>query len=738
MEAPGNPSGMDPCVKERESRVTVKLEPPEFEPTSLTFYGQISDVISYGSNSSGNGVCSTNLSQSSAFSSECSSQSTAMLGRDCEYSGPCSNEIDGCAHSSKIDGGYTSTGNHERKQEENTENFSTELPGVPQGTLLGTTSTLVRLDNNEAEPREFDPTSVRFNSLESSEEPSVESQSLRNGICSLTLLQSNTFSFEYSSQSTAILGKVCKHSGAHSSKIDLGESITGANHDERKEEEMHVDLTIAPQDVPQGVHEGPLLGTEKTSIYSDEIKAEPPAFNLTEQPQEECQSFGPNTSRNSKCSSSTLQSNMFSAESSPSRTAMLVKDCRNSSAECMTGTNHDESIRKGTSDNISIESPGVPQGTLLGTPTTSFCSNEVRTNHSMTSLEKTLELVKKRKNGMSKVEGESCKKAKRKRKPTKPIKSMEYCNEAERMVVGNLPSPKATASYSTDQVMLMEADSSALNDEQFSQFSTQHMHCLLNFKRYECLQCGLGFASKKAMNVHIRTHSEEKPYWCTECDIGFTEHHLYMSHMQSHRPYECDECGADFADSTTLQNHKLLHLQSKNFKCSVCSKMFKQRAGLASHMMNAHPQSHTDDKPFWCKECNKGFTQNHSYKAHLRIHSGERPYLCKECGAAFADNKTLQNHKALHSDEKTFKCTVCPKMFRQRAGLACHMKTHTDEKPFMCELCGQSFKTKSTLKNHQRIHSEEKPYQCPLCPQAFKQRAGLACHSKVHDKGIPY
>nr|XP_054757187.1 gastrula zinc finger protein XlCGF26.1-like [Lytechinus pictus] len=393
----------------------------------------------------------------------------------------------------------------------------------------------------------------------------------------------------------------------------------------------------------------------------------------------------------------------------------------------MTSANIDENT-------MSNELPGVPQGALL---CTTFSSNELRANHAMTSLEKTLELVRKRKNGLSNSEATSSKNMKRKRKPIKPTKSIQYCKETERLIKENLSSRALTASDETDQVMLIEDGSSTLGDEQFSPFFTEHQHSLLNFKQYECLKCGQDFASRKAMNIHIQTHCEETPFWCTECNQSFTNNHLYMMHMQIHRPYECDDCGANCADSTTLHKHKLFHLDSKNFQCPLCPKVFKQRAGLACHRMNAHPEMASDIKPFWCAECNKGFTQNHSYKAHMRIHSGERPYLCKECGAAFADNKTLQNHKALHSDERTFKCTLCPKMFRQRAGLACHMKTHTDEKPFVCELCGQRVKTKSTLKNHLRIHSEEKPYKCPLCPQAFKQRAGLACHSKVHEKCNP-
>ncbi|XP_063957098.1 zinc finger protein 892-like [Lytechinus pictus] len=719
MESPEKlKKGMDPLESAKGNDVIIKNEPPEFESASVIFDDRTRKVENQGA-PSGSGICS-NLSQRIAFSSVRFLDRRTVLREDSEVSG---------LHSSTIDGGSPLTGY--------------QVPGVPQGALFGTTLPVGHSIAFSAP--EYHSTSIGLICQEPIEEPQNRTKSylsnhLGHGMSSSSFLQDNALSSEISTHNVAILRKGSEMFHEHNRKIDLKESIISDSRDERTED-VPMDLTVASH----GVLQGALLGPSSTYFLSDKIKVEPEAHSTASSALDCQDSHLQVSSKNMYCSSSTLQSGTFSAQNcqitncssktSQNNTVSLgsslptseMKNYENPEAECMTSANIDENT-------MSNELPGVPQGALL---CTTFSSNELRANHAMTSLEKTLELVRKRKNGLSNSEATSSKNMKRKRKPIKPTKSIQYCKETERLIKENLSSRALTASDETDQVMLMEDGSSTLGDEQFSPFFTEHQHSLLNFKQYQCLKCGQDFASRKAMNIHIQTHCEETPFWCTECNQSFTNNQSYMMHMQIHRPYECDDCGANCADSTTLHKHKLFRLDSKNFQCPLCPKVFKQRAGLACHRMNAHPEMASDIKPFWCAECNKGFTQNHSYKAHMRIHSGERPYLCKECGAAFADNKTLQNHKALHSDERTFKCTLCPKMFRQRAGLACHMKTHTDEKPFVCELCGQRVKTKSTLKNHLRIHSEEKPYKCPLCPQAFKQRAGLACHSKVHEKGNP-
>ena len=96
--------------------------------------------------------------------------------------------------------------------------------------------------------------------------------------------------------------------------------------------------------------------------------------------------------------------------------------------------------------------------------------------------------------------------------------------------------------------------------------------------KYTCTLCGKVFKESRALIIHIRSHTGERPYPCSFCQKAFSYQGNLTQHMLSHtgeKPHKCKECGEAFSRSPFLKQHM------RNKHLQVCSESEKARA-LAS------------------------------------------------------------------------------------------------------------------------------------------------------------
>ncbi|XP_008300661.1 oocyte zinc finger protein XlCOF19-like, partial [Stegastes partitus] len=94
--------------------------------------------------------------------------------------------------------------------------------------------------------------------------------------------------------------------------------------------------------------------------------------------------------------------------------------------------------------------------------------------------------------------------------------------------------------------------------------------------------------------------------------------------------------------------------------------------------MKKHYSSHTDEKLFACKSCEKSFSEKAQLKIHMRTHTGEKPYVCNTCGKRFSGLSVYKIHTAIYHKDSPYSCGTCGKNFRHQDTLMRHMRTHTE------------------------------------------------------------
>ncbi|KAM6965016.1 hypermethylated in cancer 2 protein-like isoform 1-T2 [Aplochiton taeniatus] len=173
---------------------------------------------------------------------------------------------------------------------------------------------------------------------------------------------------------------------------------------------------------------------------------------------------------------------------------------------------------------------------------------------------------------------------------------------------------------------------------------------------YVCIPCGKGFPSSEQLNAHVETHTEDELYIKEEGGAFVKEEDEEEAEDLSApvapsvfgssepRPFKCTVCSKSYKDPATLRQHEKSHWLTRPFPCNICGKMFTQRGTMTRHM-----RSHLGLKPFACEECGMRFTRQYRLTEHMRVHSGEKPYECQLCGGKFTQQRNLISHLRMHT-----------------------------------------------------------------------------------------
>lgn len=70
----------------------------------------------------------------------------------------------------------------------------------------------------------------------------------------------------------------------------------------------------------------------------------------------------------------------------------------------------------------------------------------------------------------------------------------------------------------------------------------------------------------------------------------------------------------------------------------------------------------------------------------------------------FSFSGNLRNHVFTHTNERPYKCDLCGKGFNQMSNLVCHKvkaHAHADKMQYSCGVCGKEFPRRFALRSHE-------------------------------------
>nr|XP_046250092.1 sal-like protein 1 [Scatophagus argus] len=299
---------------------------------------------------------------------------------------------------------------------------------------------------------------------------------------------------------------------------------------------------------------------------------------------------------------------------------------------------------------------------------------------------------------------------------------------------------------------------------------------------FQCRFCTKAFGSSSALQIHLRSHTGERPYKCNICGNGFSTRGNLKVHFQRHTekhpliqvnmlPKHLDNIQktAEIPLDTNLSPKKAAArwlnrspLPTTGTSGSLeesdsidLSSLIKKEENFISVAINTTPCMELRSKANLTKTSDSDWTSQHvkpsfdflsttmATKSEESISVIPNPYILPKSTSLSGFLSLKRSNKPKLTADKRVpdpnECAICHRVLSCQSALRMHFRTHTGERPYQCELCGRAFTTKGNLKTHQAVHRATVPlrgqHSCPICHRKFTNAVVLQQHVHMHMEG---
>ncbi|KAM7045984.1 sal-like protein 4 [Molossus nigricans] len=273
--------------------------------------------------------------------------------------------------------------------------------------------------------------------------------------------------------------------------------------------------------------------------------------------------------------------------------------------------------------------------------------------------------------------------------------------------------------------------------------------------RYKCKYCSKVFGTRSCLQIHLRSHTEERLFMCSVCGHWFTTEDNLKVHFHQHFQVKANPqllhkfhdkiatgIGVPYALSVPAPiDESSLSLDSKPVlvtgipnvglpqNLSLGANPKDLMVGPLANELQPQPSPESKDRSLL-----SGMGLNHNSPKVGGFQRREKP----EPGS-----ETLKLQQLVENiDKATTKpneCLICHRILSCQRSLKMHYRTHTMERPFRCNICDRAFSTKDNLKTHFGVHrtntSIKTQHSCPICQKKFTNAVMLQQHIRMHMGG---